>query len=52
MDTNSFIVNMKTENVYESTAYDVEKRLDTLNCKIKRPLPTGKNKKGMGLMKD
>lgn len=41
MDKHSFIVNMKTKNVYGNTANDVEKRLDTSNCKIKRPISTG-----------
>ena len=33
-------------------ANDVEKRFDTLNYEVNRPLPTGKNKKVIGLMKD
>ena len=33
-------------------ADDVEKRFDTSDCKVDRPLPTGKNKKVIGLMKD
>ena len=36
----------------ENIANDVEKRFDTSNYAIKRPLPTGKNKKVIGLMKD
>ena len=31
---------------------DVKKRFDTLNYEVNRPLPTGKNKKVIGLMKD
>ena len=31
---------------------DVDKRFDTSNYKCNRPLPTGKNKKIIGLMKD
>ena len=31
---------------------DVNKRFDTSNYKCNRPLPTGKNKKIIGLMKD
>ena len=45
MDTGSFIVHIKTEDVSEELAYDVEKRFDTSNCEVNRPLPTGKNKK-------
>ena len=37
---------------YKDISYDVEKRFDTSNYKVNRPLPTGKNKKVIGLMKD
>ena len=52
MDTDSFIINIKTEDFYEDIANDVEKRFDTSNCEINRLLPRGKNKKVIGLMKD
>ena len=52
MDTDSFIMNIKTEDFYKDIANDVEKRFDTSNYKVNRPLPTGKNKKVIGLMKD
>ena len=52
MDTDSFIFHVKTENSYEDIANDVEKRFDTSDYKVNRPLPTGKNKKVIGLMKD
>ena len=52
MDTDSFIIYIKTEDVYENMADNVEKRFDTSNYKVNRPLPTGKNKKVIGLMKD
>ena len=52
MDTDSFIMNIKTEDFYKYIAIDVEKRFDTSNYKVNRPLPTGKNKKVIGLMKD
>ena len=48
MDTDSFIIHIKTEYVYEELAHDVEKRFDTSNCEVNRPLPTGKNKKVAG----
>ena len=51
MDTDSFIFHVKTEYFYEGIANDVEKRFDTSNYKIDRPLPTGKNKNVIGLMK-
>ena len=52
MDTDSFIINIKTEDIYEDIADDVEKRFDSSNYEVNRPLPTGKNKKFIGLMKD
>ena len=52
LDTDSFIMNIKTEDFYKDIANDVEKRFDTSNYEVNRPLPTGKNKKVIGLMKD
>ena len=52
MDTDSFIMNIKTEDFYKDIANDVEKRFDTSNYEVNRPLPTGKNEKVSGLMKD
>ena len=52
MDTDSFIIYIKTEDVYEDIADDVEKRFDTSNYEVNRPLPTGKKKKVTGLMKN
>ena len=51
MDTDSFIMNIKTNDFYEDIASDVENRFDTSNYEVNRPLPTGKNKKVIG-MKD
>ena len=52
MDTDSFIMNIKTEDFYKDISNDVEKRFDTSNYEVDRPLSTGKNKKVIGLMKD
>ena len=52
MDTDSFIVNIKTADFYEDIANDVEKIFDTSNYDVNRPLPNGKNKIVIGLMKD
>ena len=52
MDTDSLIPFIKAEDFYEDIVNDVEKRFDTSNYKVGRPLPTGKNKKEIGLMKD
>ena len=51
-DTDSFIINIKTNDFYEDIASDVENRFDTSNYEVKRPLLMGKNKKVIGLMKD
>ena len=51
-DTDSFIINMKTKDFYKDIAYNVEDRFDTSNYEVYRPLPIGKNKKVIGLMKD
>ena len=52
MDTNNFIVHIKTDDIYKDIAEDVETRFDTSNYELDRPLPKGKNKKVIGLMKD
>ena len=52
MDTDSFIMNIKAEDFYKDIANDVEKRFDTSNYECDRPLPTGKYRKVIGLMKD
>ena len=52
MDTDGFIVHVKTDSIYKDIAEDVETRFDTSNFEIHRPLPKGKNKKVVGLMKD
>ena len=52
MDTDSFIMNIKTNDFYEDIANDVKNRFDTSNYEVNRPSPIGKNKKVIGLMKD
>ena len=52
MDTESFVMNIKTNDFYKDIANDVDKRFHTSNYEVNRPLPTGKNKKVIGLMKD
>ena len=67
MDTDSFIIYIKTKDFSEDIADDAEKRFDTSNYEhiaddvgkrfdksnyeVNRPLPTGKNEKVVGLMK-
>ena len=45
-------MNIKRNDFYEHIASDVENRFDTSNYGVKRPLPTGTNKKVIGLMKE
>ena len=52
MDTDSFVMHIKTNDFYKDIFDDVDNRFDTSNYEIKRPLPIGKNKKVIGLMKD
>ena len=53
-DTDSFIINIKTEDFFEDISNDVERWFDTSNYdkNDKRTLPIGKNKKIPGLFKD
>ena len=52
MDTDSFTVYIKTDDICKDIAEDVETRFDTSNYELDRLLPKGKNKKVIGLMKD
>ena len=51
MDTDSFVINIKTEDFYKDIAGDIERWFDTSNYdeKDERPLPIGKNKKVINL---
>ena len=52
MTIDSFIVHVKTDDIYKDIAENVETSSDTSNYELDRPLPKGKNKKIIGLMKD
>ena len=43
MGTDSFLVHVKTDDIYKDIVEDVETRFDTSNFEINRPLPKGKN---------
>ena len=45
MDTDSFIMNIKTNDFYKDIANDVYNRLDTSNYGVNRPLPLERIKK-------
>ena len=54
MDTDSFIIHIKTDDFYKDIANDVNEWFDTSNYdeNDKRPLPSGRNKKVLGKCKD
>ena len=52
MNTGSFGVHVKIDDIYNDIAEDIETRFVTLNFELERPLPKGINKKVIGLMKD
>ena len=52
MDTDNFVMNIKTTDFYKAITNGVDKRFDTSNYEVNRPLPIGKNKKVIGLLKD
>ena len=52
METESFLLHIKTEDFYKDIANDVKKWFNTSNYYVDRPLPKGMNKKVIGLMKE
>ena len=54
MDTDNFVTNILTEDIFEDINNDVERWFDTSNhdTNDKRPLQTGINKKVIGMFKD
>ena len=52
MDTESFIVHIKTDDIYQDIEENVETRFDTSNYELNRPLHKGKNKKVIRVTKD
>ena len=51
MDTESFIVHVKTDDIYKNIPKDVETRIDTSTFELDRPLSKAKDKKVIWLMK-
>ena len=45
MDTDSFIVYIKADDIYKNIAEDVENRFDTSNYELDQPIPKEKMKK-------
>ena len=52
MDTERFIIYIKTDDICKDIGENVETRFDTSNYESDRPLPKRKNKKVLRLMKD
>ena len=52
MGTDNFIAYTKTDYIYRDIAEYFEARFDTTNYQLNRPLPKGKNKKVVDVMKD
>ena len=48
----SFIVYIKTDDIYKYSAEEFETKFDFSNYELDRPFPKGKNKKLIGWMKD
>ena len=51
MDTNSFVAYIKTNDIFKNFAEGLEIRFDTSNYELNIPLPKGKSKKVIGVMK-
>ena len=52
MDTDTFIIYIKTADIYKDIVDDIEKKIWLSNYELNRPLPTEKNTKVIELMKD
>ena len=52
MDTDSFIVSIKTGDIYKGIAEDIETRFSTSNYEFQKLLPKGNDQKFIGLIKD
>ena len=50
METDTFAVYMKIDDIYKDFAEDVATKFDISNQELDRPLPNGKNKKVIELM--
>ena len=52
LDTDSFIVYIKKDDIYKDIPEDVETKFDTSNYELHRPISKGGGGKVIGLMKD
>ena len=51
VDTGSFVVYIKREDIYSDIAKDIRTRFDASNYELERPFPKGKSKKVIQIMK-
>ena len=51
MDTDSFIVHVKTDDIYKDIAENVETKYGASNFELESPLPKGRNKELIQVMK-
>ena len=52
MDTDSFIVYIKTDDIHKDIPVDVKTRFNTSDYELNKPLPKRKKEKVIGLMED
>ena len=52
IDTDSFIVYIKTDDIHKDIAVDVKTRFNTSDYELNKPLPKRKKEKVIGLMED
>ena len=52
MDTDSFVIYIKTDDIYKDLAEDVETSFNTSHYELDRPFPKRKKKKMIRLIKD
>ena len=52
INTDSFVVYIKTDDIYKDIAEDFKTRFESLNYELGKPLPKTKSKKVIGLMKN
>ena len=52
LDTDSFFEYIKTDDIYKSIVEDVKIRFHTSSYELEKPLPKGKNKEAIDLIKD
>ena len=52
MNTDSFVVHVKTDDIYKDISEVIERRFDTSNNELEKVLPKEKSNKVIGVMND